>query len=59
MKAAVIREHGGPERLVFETDFPDPKPGAGDVIVRCAPRRSTITTSSRGGACPASRCRCR
>ena len=24
MKAAVVREHGGPERLNFETDFPDP-----------------------------------
>ena len=33
MKAAVVREHGAPERLVFETGFPDPKPGAGDVIV--------------------------
>ena len=33
MKAAVVREHGGPERLVFETDFPDPKPGEGDVVV--------------------------
>jgi alcohol dehydrogenase len=33
MKAAVVREHGGPERLVFETGFPDPKPGEGDVIV--------------------------
>src|SRR5215204_6483833 len=33
MKAAVVREHGGPERLVFETGFPDPIPGEGDVIV--------------------------
>lgn len=33
MKAAVVREHGGPDRLVFETSFPDPKPGEGDVIV--------------------------
>lgn len=33
MKAAVVREHGGPDRLNFETDFPDPKPGEGDVIV--------------------------
>jgi alcohol dehydrogenase len=33
MKAAVVREHGGPDRLNFETDFPDPKPGDGDVIV--------------------------
>jgi alcohol dehydrogenase len=33
MKAAVVREHGGPDRLNFEPDFPDPKPGEGDVIV--------------------------
>ena len=26
MKAAVVREHGGPDRLNFETDFPDPSP---------------------------------
>ena len=33
MKAAVAREHGGPAVLNFETNFPDPKPGEGDVIV--------------------------
>jgi alcohol dehydrogenase len=33
MKAAVVREHGGLDRLNYETDFPDPKPGEGDVIV--------------------------
>ncbi len=33
MKAAVVRAHGGPEALVFETNFPDPRPGEGDVIV--------------------------
>ncbi len=33
MKAAVVREHGAPDRLNYETDFPDPKPGEGDVIV--------------------------
>src|SRR5689334_23990710 len=33
MRAAVVREHGGPDRLNFETSFPDPKPGEGDVIV--------------------------
>lgn len=33
MKAAVVREHGGPAVLNFETNFPDPKPGQGDVIV--------------------------
>jgi alcohol dehydrogenase len=33
MKAAVVREHGGLDRINIETDFPDPKPGEGDVIV--------------------------
>ena len=36
MKAAVVREHGGPDRLVFEANFPDPTPGEGDVIVAIA-----------------------
>ncbi len=34
MKAIVVREHGGPDKAVYETDFPDPKPEAGDVVVR-------------------------
>ena len=34
MKAAVIREHGGPGSIKVETDFPDPVPGPEDVIVR-------------------------
>jgi alcohol dehydrogenase len=33
MKAAVVREHGGPDRLTYETDFPDPRAGEGDVVV--------------------------
>ena len=33
MKAVVISEHGGPERLVYR-DWPDPEPRAEDVIVR-------------------------
>src|SRR6476646_4744803 len=33
MRAAVVRAHGGREALAFEKDFPDPKPGEGDVIV--------------------------
>ncbi|MEH2549219.1 alcohol dehydrogenase [Bradyrhizobium sp. AZCC 2262] len=33
MKAAVVREHGGSDKLNFETDFPDPIPREGDVIV--------------------------
>ena len=34
MKAMVLREHGGMDRLVLETDFPDPKIGDGDVLLR-------------------------
>jgi alcohol dehydrogenase len=33
MKAVVLREHGA-GGLRYETDFPDPAPGAGDVVVR-------------------------
>jgi alcohol dehydrogenase len=37
MKAMVLREHGGNDILRYETDFPDPMPGEGDVVVRvCA-----------------------
>ena len=34
MKAAVIHEHGGPGSITIETDFPDPEPGPGDVVVK-------------------------
>jgi alcohol dehydrogenase len=34
LKALVLREHGGTENLRLETDFPDPVPGAGDVVLR-------------------------
>jgi NADPH:quinone reductase and related Zn-dependent oxidoreductases len=34
MKAAVIHAHGGPENLVVEPDWPTPRPGSGDVVVR-------------------------
>ncbi|MGH7112219.1 MAG: zinc-binding dehydrogenase [Stellaceae bacterium] len=34
MKALVLRAHGGNDGLRLETDFPDPEPGAGDVVVR-------------------------
>lgn len=33
MRAVVIREHGGPEVLEFEEDYPDPKIGPNDVLV--------------------------
>src|SRR6201996_5159277 len=32
MKAAVLHEYGPPSKLKYE-DFPDPKPGAGEVLV--------------------------
>ena len=34
MKALVLREHGGNDALRIETDFPDPAPGDGDVVLR-------------------------
>jgi len=34
MKAAVIYEHGGPGSVRYVADFPDPKPAAGEVVVR-------------------------
>lgn len=34
MKALVLREHGGNDQLTLETDFPDPTPGEGDVVLR-------------------------
>lgn len=33
MKAVVLHEYGGPSKLKYE-DFDDPRPGAGDVVVR-------------------------
>ena len=35
MKAVVVHKYGGPEVLKFE-DYPDPVPGAGEVLVRVA-----------------------
>ncbi|HEY0208839.1 quinone oxidoreductase family protein [Acerihabitans sp.] len=34
MKALVLREHGGNEKLRLENDFPDPQAGPGDVVLR-------------------------
>ncbi len=34
MRAVVLREHGGIEKLVYETDFPTPTPGEGEVLLR-------------------------
>jgi len=35
MKAVVVHQYGGPEVLKFE-EYPDPVPGAGQVLVRVA-----------------------
>ena len=35
MKAVVLHEYGGPDKLKYE-DFPDPTPGEGEVLVRVA-----------------------
>jgi alcohol dehydrogenase len=34
MKAMVVREHGGLERMQYETSFPDPTVGEGDVLLQ-------------------------
>jgi alcohol dehydrogenase len=34
MRAVVIHEHGGLDRLVYEPAYPDPVPGPGDVLLR-------------------------
>ncbi|WP_018699017.1 quinone oxidoreductase family protein [Amorphus coralli] len=34
MKAVAVHEHGGPEFLVYHTDYEDPQPGPGDVVLR-------------------------
>ncbi|MSP89108.1 MAG: SDR family NAD(P)-dependent oxidoreductase [Alphaproteobacteria bacterium] len=34
MRAVVLYEHGDLDKLVFEPNYPDPKPGPGDVVLR-------------------------
>jgi alcohol dehydrogenase len=34
MRAVVLREHGGPEKLILEDNFPDPHAGPGEVVLR-------------------------
>ena len=34
MKAIVLYEHGGPEKLIYETDFPEPSVGPGEVLIK-------------------------
>ena len=54
MRAAVVRAHGGPEALAFEKDFPDPRPGEGDVIVavKAASLIQFATALAAGGHAP-------
>ena len=49
MKAAVVREHGGPDRLNFETDFPDPTPREGDVIADVGPEHGQVAVQRQAG----------
>jgi alcohol dehydrogenase len=34
MRAIVLQAHGGPEMLVYQTAYPDPVPGPGEVLVK-------------------------
>src|SRR5260370_30352824 len=34
MRAVVLYEHGGLEKLIYESDYRAPSPGIGDVLVR-------------------------
>ncbi|MGH7093423.1 MAG: zinc-binding dehydrogenase [Stellaceae bacterium] len=34
MRAIVLRAHGGSDALTYETGYPDPSPGAGEVLVK-------------------------
>ena len=34
MRAVAIMQHGGPEQLVYHDEYPDPKAGEGEVVVR-------------------------
>ena len=34
MRALVLEGHGGQDRLAFRSDWPEPKPGPGEVVVR-------------------------
>ena len=50
MKAAVLHEYGPPSKLKYE-DFPDPKPGAGEVLVAVrAASLNPIDWKMRSGA---------
>jgi NADPH:quinone reductase-like Zn-dependent oxidoreductase len=50
MKAAVLHEYGSPSNLKYE-DFPDPKPGEGEVLVRVsAASINPVDLKMRSGA---------
>src|SRR5207248_4982705 len=34
MRAIVLTAHGGPETVEYVTDYPDPAPGPGEVLIR-------------------------
>lgn len=34
MRAMILEGHGGMDKLVYREDFPDPRPGPGEVVVR-------------------------
>ena len=34
MRAVVLHEHGGPEKLALDEDYPTPRPGPGEILVR-------------------------
>ncbi|HEX5321424.1 MAG TPA: zinc-binding dehydrogenase [Stellaceae bacterium] len=34
MRAIVLNAHGGPETLTYETAYPEPKPGPGEVLIK-------------------------
>ena len=53
MRAAVLHEYGPPSKLKYE-DFPDPKPGPGEVLVAVrATSMNPIDWKMRSGAAKA------
>jgi hypothetical protein len=58
MRAMVLREHGAPEKLRLETDFPDPEPREGDVVLRMRASSLNYDMSSPAAGCRVSRSRC-
>jgi alcohol dehydrogenase len=58
MRAMVLREHGAPEKLRLETDFPDPEPGEGDVVLRMRASSLNYDDVFTRRGCRVSRSRC-